>query len=116
MPACFFQPANAFEHIKTHGVVQPPDPVRQQPQLLTQQSQFFTDFALLGQHAFKQANDESKIGLGHSSDTYDADDDFAKSLDVAYEHIRRRMANGGPGWVPKLSDDQSLTMFHMKHE
>jgi hypothetical protein len=39
-----------------------------------------------------------------SADTYDGDDDFAKSLDVAYEHIRQRMANGGPGWVPKMPE------------
>ena len=28
----------------------------------------------------------------------EAADDFAKSLDVAYEAIRERVANGGPGW------------------
>jgi N6-adenosine-specific RNA methylase IME4 len=31
---------------------------------------------------------------------YDADDDFAKSIDVAYEAVRDRVANGGPGWTP----------------
>ena len=32
---------------------------------------------------------------------YNAFDDFAKSLDVAYETIRERKAAGGPGWEPK---------------
>ncbi|HVR57580.1 MAG TPA: site-specific DNA-methyltransferase [Pseudolabrys sp.] len=32
---------------------------------------------------------------------YDAFDDFAKSLDVAYETIRERQAAGGPEWKPK---------------
>lgn len=32
---------------------------------------------------------------------YDADDDFAKSLDEGYRAIRERQANGGPGWTPK---------------
>jgi len=32
---------------------------------------------------------------------YDAKDDFAKSLDHSYEHIRKRMAAGGPGWACK---------------
>jgi N6-adenosine-specific RNA methylase IME4 len=32
---------------------------------------------------------------------YDAQDDFAKSLDVAYAAIRERKAKGGPGWIPK---------------
>ena len=31
---------------------------------------------------------------------YDGQDDFAKSLDVAYESIRERKAAGGPGWEP----------------
>jgi hypothetical protein len=31
---------------------------------------------------------------------YDGDDDFAKSLLVAYAAIRERMAKGGPGWTP----------------
>jgi hypothetical protein len=31
---------------------------------------------------------------------YDAADDFAKSLDVAYSAIRERQAAGGPGWTP----------------
>lgn len=31
---------------------------------------------------------------------YDAEDDFAKSIDLAYATIRERMANGGPGWEP----------------
>jgi hypothetical protein len=32
---------------------------------------------------------------------YDADEDFAKSIDVAYEAVRERVANGGPPWTPK---------------
>jgi DNA modification methylase len=35
------------------------------------------------------------------SEAYDAQDDFAKSLDVGYAAIRERMAEGGPGWTPK---------------
>jgi hypothetical protein len=31
---------------------------------------------------------------------YDALDDFAKSLDVGFAHIRERVAAGGPGWTP----------------
>ena len=31
-------------------------------------------------------------------DGYNAEDDFAKSIDVAYEAIRERKANGGKGW------------------
>lgn len=31
---------------------------------------------------------------------YDAQDDFAKSLDVGYAAIRERVASGGPGWTP----------------
>jgi hypothetical protein len=29
---------------------------------------------------------------------YDPADDFAKSIDFAYDHIRKRKANGGKGW------------------
>jgi N6-adenosine-specific RNA methylase IME4 len=32
---------------------------------------------------------------------YDAADDFAKSIDVAYDAIRARVAAGGPGWTPR---------------
>jgi hypothetical protein len=35
---------------------------------------------------------------------YDAADDFAKSLNVAYSAIRQRVATGGPGWTPGSSD------------
>jgi hypothetical protein len=34
---------------------------------------------------------------------YDADDDFEKSLAVAYEAVRERIAAGGPPWTPKIS-------------
>jgi hypothetical protein len=36
---------------------------------------------------------------------YDADDDFAKSIDVAYASVRERVANGGPPWRPKRFED-----------
>lgn len=32
------------------------------------------------------------------TDGYDAEDDFAKSIEFAYDHIRARKANGGKGW------------------
>ena len=32
---------------------------------------------------------------------YDAEDDFAKSLEEGYRAIRERVAAGGPGWLPK---------------
>lgn len=32
---------------------------------------------------------------------YDAQKDFAGSLDVGYQAIRERVANGGPAWEPK---------------
>ena len=35
------------------------------------------------------------------SDDYNAQDDFAKSLDEGYSAIRERKAAGGPGWEPK---------------
>ena len=35
------------------------------------------------------------------ADGYNATDDFARSIDLAYELIRERVANGGPGWKPK---------------
>ena len=31
---------------------------------------------------------------------YDPNDDFRRSLDVGYAHIRQRMAEGGKGWEP----------------
>jgi hypothetical protein len=31
---------------------------------------------------------------------YDAEDDFAKSIDEAYAEIRARVAAGGKGWTP----------------
>jgi site-specific DNA-methyltransferase (adenine-specific) len=34
-------------------------------------------------------------------ETYNATDDFARSIEEAYRVIRERKANGGPGWVPK---------------
>jgi hypothetical protein len=32
------------------------------------------------------------------SDDYDWKDDFRRSIDFAYEHIRERVARGGRGW------------------
>lgn len=34
------------------------------------------------------------------TDDYNAADDFAKSIDLAYETIRERKAAGGKGWEP----------------
>lgn len=31
---------------------------------------------------------------------YDGDDDMTRSIDVAYEAVRARVAAGGPGWWP----------------
>jgi N6-adenosine-specific RNA methylase IME4 len=44
---------------------------------------------------------------------YDAADDFAKSLDVAYETVRARVAAGGPGWPcdSAPADDLSIPDF-----
>lgn len=36
------------------------------------------------------------FGRLKASDDYDPQDDFAKSLEYGYEHIRNRVANGGP--------------------
>jgi N6-adenosine-specific RNA methylase IME4 len=36
---------------------------------------------------------------------YDAEDDFAKSIDVAYAAVRERVAKGGPTWTPLPSPD-----------
>lgn len=32
---------------------------------------------------------------------YDGEDDFRQSILVAFNAIRERMAQGGPGWDPK---------------
>lgn len=32
---------------------------------------------------------------------YQPRDDFARSIEECYRVIRKRMANGGPPWVPK---------------
>jgi N6-adenosine-specific RNA methylase IME4 len=34
-------------------------------------------------------------------DEYDAQDDFAKSVEEGYRAIRQRVAAGGPKWAPK---------------
>jgi hypothetical protein len=39
--------------------------------------------------------------LGPEPPPYDADDDFSMSIDVAYEAVRERVANGGPRWTAK---------------
>ena len=36
------------------------------------------------------------VSVADPDKPYDAMDDFAKSLDVGYRHIRERVANGGP--------------------
>jgi N6-adenosine-specific RNA methylase IME4 len=38
---------------------------------------------------------------GNELAPYDAEDDFAKSIDVAYDAVRERVANGGAPWTPK---------------
>lgn len=38
---------------------------------------------------------------GNETDKFDPDDDVTKSFEAAYEAIRERKANGGPGWEPK---------------
>ena len=43
---------------------------------------------------------------------YDAQDDFARSLDVCYATIRARMAAGGPPWRPKVNNDQNPPSFN----
>jgi hypothetical protein len=40
-------------------------------------------------------------GLVREAQNYNADDDFAKSLDEGYRAIRERVKAGGPGWEPK---------------
>lgn len=42
---------------------------------------------------------QETLDLG--ADEYNGTDDFAKSIDVGYEAIRQRMAEGGEGWTPK---------------
>lgn len=41
------------------------------------------------------------ISLDRLVDDYNGTDDFAKSIELAYELIRERMAKGGPGWQQK---------------
>jgi hypothetical protein len=38
---------------------------------------------------------------------YDAADDFAKSIEVAYAAVRERMARGGSPWLPRLNFETS---------
>jgi hypothetical protein len=40
-------------------------------------------------------------GNGSVTDDYDPIDDAWASVAFAYEVIRERMKNGGPGWTPK---------------
>jgi hypothetical protein len=35
------------------------------------------------------------------ADDYDAERDFAESINEAYRVIRARIANGGPPWIPR---------------
>jgi hypothetical protein len=52
-------------------------------------------------------------------DHYDASDDFAKSIEVGYAHIRERVAKGGPPWTPReplppdaaAADDDGIPAF-----
>jgi len=45
-------------------------------------------------------NEVDKFAPQVSRETYDATDDFAKSIDEAYRVIRERKADGGKGWEP----------------
>src|SRR4029077_4776914 len=45
-------------------------------------------------------NEVDKFAPQVSRETYDATDDFARSIDEAYRVIRERKANGGKGWEP----------------
>jgi len=45
-------------------------------------------------------NEVDKFAPPVSRETYDATDDFGKSIDEAYRVIRERKANGGKGWEP----------------
>jgi hypothetical protein len=47
----------------------------------------------------------SREQLGPEPLPYDADDDFEKSIAVAYEAVRERVADGGPPWTPKHFED-----------
>jgi N6-adenosine-specific RNA methylase IME4 len=42
--------------------------------------------------------------VGKFDEPYDATDDFAKSIDVAYEAVRERVADGGPAWTLKETE------------
>jgi hypothetical protein len=42
---------------------------------------------------------------GDCRDKLNAEDDFAKSIDVAYAAVRERVANGGSSWTPKREGD-----------
>ena len=46
----------------------------------------------------RKNKDQLILALGE--DDYNAEDDFAKSIDLAYEAIRARKAAGGKGWEP----------------
>ena len=39
--------------------------------------------------------------------SYDANDDFSRSIDECYREIRRRKAAGGPGWEPKMTPEDA---------
>jgi hypothetical protein len=60
-------------------------PVTQQP-CLTEQDEFCDDYGCARQ-----------AGMDIDG-KYNFADDFAKSIDFAYDHIRKRKANGGKGW------------------
>lgn len=41
------------------------------------------------------------------NEDYNAEDDFAKSLEEGYRAIRERKAAGGPGWEPKMTPEDA---------
>jgi hypothetical protein len=51
--------------------------------------------------SWKARNPADEWSLGPEPPPYDAADDFARSIEIAYEAVRRRVANGGPPWNPK---------------
>jgi hypothetical protein len=48
-----------------------------------------------------KATNQQDEWLGPEPPPYNAADDFAKSINVAYEAVRERVANGDRPWTPK---------------
>ena len=54
----------------------------------------------LERRTLRKANERFLQRLQAERDAYDAEDDFARSIDEAYAEIRARVAAGGKGWTP----------------